>query len=768
MYYLHAIKYNKSDQEFSKTTERKLHIAAIVYPLATSVLFLLTKNINAFPDGHLCFIFEEPYGCTDNDDVDCVRGEHAFLLVTFLSFLPVMLVCGGMTYSLGSLCQYVLKQEKRNNQRLRQSMAIPGTFNSRTATALRNARENENSHNGRVSIGSSESRRRLSLASMIGFVRRNSCDENIAVPGRSLSRASSEISSRSRRRFSLLAGRRNSAMSDGNTELDNGNSDRSDSGRMSSLAPTARLGRLGSNINSNTTSPSTGITSRDENTGLRINERIPHSLSVVSNVTSLRSSITSFRGSCRDPISIEENGNTNSNASHNASINTNTNVNVAALRSSVSSLRTTRPGRMNTTPNNSTTNTNSRRGSVFSYRSSLAAMRNTSASGAASMYVTRGEKIAQRRRQQTMIQAVLYVGCYFFIYTLPLISHFAFYERGVTQPIVLTTIEHALFPIGGMFNILIYTRPRVSTLQRRQKISWIRAFYEVIKAGGDLPKNYRRRQSRRRSSQNSSRSQSVSVSRHQRPPTPPMLRQGRLQDQAPGQGPNPNPPSRRVSFFNHPQANRRSYPYQYFHQNSSNDVPQSASEQRVSATEDNEEERSETSLEQNEIHDKFGDQNDASNISPMSPIRELQARQSSLKKSSFQPASSNRTSDDECSVVDNNVSGNGVVGGGDEDEDEFERNTNTLSAFPPQNDIEIGIMTETVDGNEHVAFTRNSDHQHQHHRLDPREFGISDEDYDVFEQFESVSNSALLENDLGFESDFVDSHSDNSRSSSRG
>jgi len=303
-------------------------------------------------------------------------------------------------------------------------------------------------------------------------------------------------------------------------------------------------------------------------------------------------------------------------------------------------------------------------------------------------------------------------------------------------------------------------------LQRRQKLSWIMAFYEVVKAGGDLPKNYRRRPSRRRSSQNSNidRSDSQSLSRHRLDPTPSLLQQGQRQ--------RPNPPSRRVSFVN--QTNRRQYPYQYFIQNPSNNIPQSTSMQHVSTMENNEDNKG---IENDENENQIGKDNEAENMSihmgsrsgaPMRPIHELQRRESSLKKLTSDPDSSDRNLEDgKCdgSVVDNASSGSDVVGEG---EDEIEANPSTLSSILPHDDIEMGLTAEALDGNASEYETSNRNCDHCHRRLDPCD-GINDADYELdlsggmFDQIESMSNNAMLDNDLGFECECVDSHSDNSR-----
>ena len=109
-------------------------------------------------------------------------------------------------------------------------------------------------------------------------------------------------------------------------------------------------------------------------------------------------------------------------------------------------------------------------------------------------YVTRAEKRAKARQRQTLTQAILYVGAYMFAYTLPLLAYFVWFRRGKDPPLAFTIILHAVFPLQGLLNIFIYTRPKAITLrQRYPNFSWYQAFWEVVKAGGEIPLQYQRR-----------------------------------------------------------------------------------------------------------------------------------------------------------------------------------------------------------------------------------------------------------------------------------
>ncbi len=52
----------------------------------------------------------------------------------------------------------------------------------------------------------------------------------------------------------------------------------------------------------------------------------------------------------------------------------------------------------------------------------------------------------------------------------------------------LGIITALLYPLGGFFNILVYTRPNVASFLRKcPECSWCEAFWLVLKAGGEVP-----------------------------------------------------------------------------------------------------------------------------------------------------------------------------------------------------------------------------------------------------------------------------------------
>ena len=103
-------------------------------------------------------------------------------------------------------------------------------------------------------------------------------------------------------------------------------------------------------------------------------------------------------------------------------------------------------------------------------------------------YATRGTMSAsQNRVRVALTQSLLYIGAFLITYT----GWFAIVIFNVTKaalPFPLL-VEHYMFsPLCGFFNILVYTRPKVSMVRRcRPEYWWFKAFWVVVQAGGDMP-----------------------------------------------------------------------------------------------------------------------------------------------------------------------------------------------------------------------------------------------------------------------------------------
>ena len=96
---------------------------------------------------------------------------------------------------------------------------------------------------------------------------------------------------------------------------------------------------------------------------------------------------------------------------------------------------------------------------------------------------------AYQFRKEIIIQACLFLLAFlvtnicrwFFIFTL--------LTSGNYPQLFIRIIGNILFPLGGVFNILVYTRPKIAGFRLRQpEVSWLRAFLIIVVAGIEASK----------------------------------------------------------------------------------------------------------------------------------------------------------------------------------------------------------------------------------------------------------------------------------------
>jgi G protein-coupled glucose receptor regulating Gpa2. len=91
-------------------------------------------------------------------------------------------------------------------------------------------------------------------------------------------------------------------------------------------------------------------------------------------------------------------------------------------------------------------------------------------------------------RREMLIQALSFIGVFFFIYILPFFIGMMNIMKIKPGPRFMTVLS-GIYPLGGLFNILVHTRPNIAALRRQEgyKGSWPRSFLQVLLAGGDVP-----------------------------------------------------------------------------------------------------------------------------------------------------------------------------------------------------------------------------------------------------------------------------------------
>lgn len=121
IYYMFVVIYSRSDEQFGRRVEPFLHLYSISLPVICAFSALITESIN--PTDSMCWIAPKPQDCLFNDDVECVRGENAYLLRTISVLLPGILCLFIISYSLLRIFQKVRNQE-RAGERFRFSSPV--------------------------------------------------------------------------------------------------------------------------------------------------------------------------------------------------------------------------------------------------------------------------------------------------------------------------------------------------------------------------------------------------------------------------------------------------------------------------------------------------------------------------------------------------------------------------------------------------------------------------------------------------------------------
>jgi len=93
--------------------------------------------------------------------------------------------------------------------------------------------------------------------------------------------------------------------------------------------------------------------------------------------------------------------------------------------------------------------------------------------------------------KQSLVQSTLYIVAYLVTYTNPMVG-FVQGFLGIPRTSMVSWALFSIFwPLGGLFNIIIYTRPKVAATRREHPkyahSSWFLIFRFVIFSGGEVP-----------------------------------------------------------------------------------------------------------------------------------------------------------------------------------------------------------------------------------------------------------------------------------------
>mmetsp|Transcript_7810 Transcript_7810/g.8599 ORF Transcript_7810/g.8599 Transcript_7810/m.8599 type:complete len:479 (+) Transcript_7810:191-1627(+) len=100
---------------------------------------------------------------------------------------------------------------------------------------------------------------------------------------------------------------------------------------------------------------------------------------------------------------------------------------------------------------------------------------------------------ARNRNKEVVQQALLFIAAFLGSNLFTYINNIVFQVTGET-PYWLAFIARTVNGLQGLFNVLVFTRPHIISLRRKHKsYSWLKAFWTIVKSGGDHDGNTRRR-----------------------------------------------------------------------------------------------------------------------------------------------------------------------------------------------------------------------------------------------------------------------------------
>jgi hypothetical protein len=98
--------------------------------------------------------------------------------------------------------------------------------------------------------------------------------------------------------------------------------------------------------------------------------------------------------------------------------------------------------------------------------------------------LSRPSKASQRRQNEISNRAYAYIAG-FMITNLFTGIYRIWDQQSGNVPFVIIYLSRLLYPLQGLFNVLIYTYPHVTSFRSRTGSSYLVAFFKVLRAGGD-------------------------------------------------------------------------------------------------------------------------------------------------------------------------------------------------------------------------------------------------------------------------------------------
>lgn len=116
VYFLLTIKYSYSDRKIAQKVEPFLHGVSLIYPITSAITGLVLQMYNPSTGIVGCWINAYPENCEWDADIECERGEGAYLFSLFVAVIPLALVWIALIGNNVAIYCFVRRIEKRSSQ----------------------------------------------------------------------------------------------------------------------------------------------------------------------------------------------------------------------------------------------------------------------------------------------------------------------------------------------------------------------------------------------------------------------------------------------------------------------------------------------------------------------------------------------------------------------------------------------------------------------------------------------------------------------------
>jgi hypothetical protein len=148
-YFYKSLCASMKDEQIAKRYEKWIHFVSMMWPLGTAIA-AWQQDLYSY-SGLGCFIAPEPLRCHRREDVDCIRGEDAYIYAWLYTGIPLILLCIYIVYSMGMIYMKVKEVSRRAERWSIVDASIVSNPNPMEATQPSDRKINDRSTQSRTS-----------------------------------------------------------------------------------------------------------------------------------------------------------------------------------------------------------------------------------------------------------------------------------------------------------------------------------------------------------------------------------------------------------------------------------------------------------------------------------------------------------------------------------------------------------------------------------------------------------------------------------------